>query len=216
MAPQNRKLFLVRLAFVSLGLVLWFGTQALLARRPAPAGVIADALFVWSGPVNLYLQTHPAAANALLIASSGIVDLLGIFLLLRSLFGATVGPFLGLLLVFLLRQICQAVVALPVPEGMIWRYPGFPSLLVTYATTYDFFFSGHTAIVVFAASELARTGRRVLQWLGIVLVVFEIAALVVLRAHYTMDIAAGVLAALWVAGVAPRVAPAVDRALARL
>jgi len=29
------------------------------------------------------------------------------------------------------------------PSGYIWHYPGFPSLVVPYAATNDFFFSGH-------------------------------------------------------------------------
>jgi len=48
----------------------------------------------------------------------------------------------------------QAVCALPPPPNMIWHYPGFPSLLVTYHVANDFFFSGHTAIAVFGAIEL--------------------------------------------------------------
>ena len=41
---------------------------------------------------------------------------------------------------------------------MIWRNPGFPSLLVTYGTASDLFFSGHTAIAVYGALELAHWG----------------------------------------------------------
>src|SRR3989442_6441970 len=39
---------------------------------------------------------------------------------------------------------------------MIWRRPGFPSLLVTYGTAGDLFFSGHTAIAVYGGVELVR------------------------------------------------------------
>ena len=59
---------------------------------------------------------------------------------------------------FGLRQMCQAVSALPLPEGMIWRSPGVPSLLVTYDVANDLFFSGHTAMAVYGAIELARWG----------------------------------------------------------
>jgi len=45
----------------------------------------------------------------------------------------------------------QATTALPAPPGMLWRDPGFPSLLVTYSVGNDFFFSGHTAFAVFGA-----------------------------------------------------------------
>src|SRR5256885_6636083 len=38
---------------------------------------------------------------------------------------------LGLFLLMTLRQLLEAICALPPPSNMIWRYPGFPSLLVT-------------------------------------------------------------------------------------
>jgi len=75
-------------------------------------------------------------------------------LLVRWLFGPSVRPFLGLVLLLGLRQIMQAICALPAPPNMIWHYPGFPSLLVTYNVGNDFFFSGHTAIAVFGGIEL--------------------------------------------------------------
>jgi len=97
---------------------------------------------------------------------------------------------------------------------MIWHYPGFPSLLVTYHVANDFFFSGHTAIAVFGAIELSRFHRKWLTVSAILLVLFEVAAVLVLRAHYTMDIFAGILAALWVARLSERISPALDRRLA--
>src|SRR5262249_11448638 len=139
--------------------------------------------------------------------------------LLRGTFGPTIRPLLGLILVFVLRQLCQALTALPPPggdpAGVIWRYPGFPSLLVTYGVSNDLFFSGHTAIAVFGAIELGRLGRY--WWLAaVLLIVFEVATVLVLWAHYTMDVYAGAVTAVCMALLADRLAPVCDRALARL
>jgi hypothetical protein len=155
-------------------------------------------------------------ANALLIISSIGIDVLGVFLLVWSVFGPSIRPFLGLLILFALRQICQALCALPPPEGMIWRNPGFPSLLVTYETKYDLFFSGHTGLAVYGTIELCRLRRLWLTAFAIFLVVFETAAVVVLRAHYTMDVFAGITAAVCAAVAASRLAPACDGFLARV
>jgi hypothetical protein len=99
---------------------------------------------------------------------------------------------------------------------MIWRYPGFPSLLVTYGTTSDLFFSGHTAIAVYGALELAHHGGTALAILGAVIVLVEAATVLVLRAHYTMDVFAGAVTALWVWGVSSALAPGIDAWLARV
>lgn len=119
-------------------------------------------------------------------------------------------PFIALLLLFSLRQICQAICTLPPPPGMIWRNPGCPSLLVTYEVGNDFFFSGHTALAVLGALTLAQAGP---AWVGVAAVVVacgEIATVLVLRAHYTLDVIAGAAVAFFAYDIAGAVSPAID------
>lgn len=202
---------LPRLIVTGVVLAIWFWTQSLLgARTPPAAGGIGDALHNLTANWNSYLAQDTAAANALLIVSSACIDALGVFLMGSWLFGGSVRPFLGLALLMLLRQFLQALCSLPAPAGMIWHYPGFPSLLVTYHVANDFFFSGHTAIAVFSAIELSRFRRRWLTVSAILLALFEAVTVIVLRAHYTMDIFTGILAALCVAQLCSRVSPRVD------
>ena len=104
-------------------------------------------------------------------------------------------PFVALLILFAFRQVCQALCALPEPKDMIWRYPGFPSLLVTYGTGNDFFISGHTAVAVLGAIELARIGPLWLAITASVVAFLEATTVIVLRAHYTMDVLAAACAA---------------------
>jgi hypothetical protein len=63
---------------------------------------------------------------------------------------------------------------------------------------------------------LARLRRAWLAALGVALSVFEVVTVIVLRAQYAMDVFTGIIAALWVAGIAAWLAPSVDRALSRL
>jgi len=209
-APSARtawsgRAFAIRLAITAAALLLWFWTQSLIGARGLPGAGIGDRLHTASGPANLYLHAHPSAANALLIVSSGIIDLLGIFLLSKWILGVSPRPFLGLVMVLGLRQIMQALVALPAPPNAIWHYPGFPSLLVTYNVAYDYFFSGHTAIAVLAATEMARFGRRWLTAVGVLIVLFEVVTVLVLRAHYTMDVFTGIVTGLYAAGLADQI-----------
>jgi PAP2 superfamily C-terminal len=206
----------LRGALIAVGLAAWFGTQSLIGQRPLPESGVGDAVHRWTAPVHDALLVHPAAADALLIVSSAVIDALGVWLLVVSLFGRTIRPFLGLLMLFALRQVCQALCALPAPPGMIWHATGVPTLLVTYGVAGDFFFSGHTGLAVLGAVELARTGRRGLAILGVLVALFEATAVLVLRAHYTMDVFAGAITALLVAELAARWAPGFDRFLARL
>jgi len=183
-------------------LVIWFWTQSLIGARSLPSTGIGDRIHSATNSANLYLHSHPAAADALLIVSSGVIDLLGVFLLLKWIFGASARPFLALVIVLGLRQIMQLLVALPAPQNAIWHYPGFPSLLVTYGVSSDYFFSGHTAIAVLGATEIARSGRRWLTRLGVMIVLFEVGTVLILRAHYTMDVFTGLVTGLYVAHLA--------------
>jgi hypothetical protein len=205
----------LRIAFVAAGLAAWFGTQALIGKRSFPEGAVGDAVHLWTDPLHDYLIDHPRAANALLITSSAVIDLVGVSLLCLAIFGKSVRPFLGLLMLFILRQTCQGLCALPAPDEMIWHKTAVPTLLVTYGVSTDLFFSGHTGLAVLGAVELARTKKRSLLWLGVGIAVFEAATVLVLRAHYTMDVFTGAVTALLVSQVAAQIAPSCDAALAR-
>lgn len=211
------KMRLIRTGVIALGLVARFWTQSLIGQRPVTAGEIGDVVHQWTASGNAALHEHPLAANALLMVSSAIIDAFGIFLLATAIFGASVRPFLGLLLLFGMRQLCQALCSLPVPPGMIWHNPGIPSLLVTYGVANDFFFSGHTAIAVYGSLELTRAfPKQPVRILAGLVALFEAATVLVLRAHYTMDVVGGVLAAFCAAMVAARFAPRCDRLLENL
>jgi hypothetical protein len=206
---------IIRLLITALGLTAWFWTQSLIGQRTMPASGIGDGFLDWTSSINLYLYEHHDAANALLIVSSGVIDMLGLFLLGKWIFGPSVRPFLGLLCVLGLRQMMQALVALPIPENAIWHYPGFPSLLVTYGVANDYFFSGHTSIAVLGATELARNGRRWVIGVAVLIAIFEAATVLVLRAHYTMDVFTGAIAALLVASLVGNASRPIDRLLSK-
>ena len=213
---ERAKAILLRIAAVAVSLGLWFWTQSLIGARGFPETCVGDGMHQLTSGVNAWFASEPRRADALLVLSSLVIDLTAIFLLARSVFGATIRPFLGLLVIFALRQSMQALCALPAPDGMIWRYPGFPSLLVTYGVASDFFFSGHTAIAVWGGLEISRMRFRGAAVLGTLIPVFEAATVIVLRAHYTMDVFTGVIVALLIRAHADRWAEPIDRYLARV
>lgn len=207
----TRRAAAVRVVLTAAALIVWFWTQGLIGKRALPDAAIGDRLLAFTAPANFYLHVHPRAANLLLIVSSAIIDALAIFILWRWIIQGLIRPFLALVIVLGLRQIMQALVALPAPPNAIWHYPGFPSLLVTYSVSNDYFFSGHTAIAVLAGTELARIGKRRLTAIAVLIGIFEIATVLVLRAHYTMDVFTGVIAGLYAAYLASCISAAFEK-----
>lgn len=203
----------LRTGVVAGALVIWFWTQSLIARKTMPKDGIGDLIHDLTARWHRRLTEDARAANALLITSSVFIDLFGLGLIGASILGSSFAPFLGMLIVFSLRQLCQGFCTLPPPPGIIWRHPGFPALLVTYEVGNDFFFSGHTALALLGAIEAAHHGP---WWLAVVAGIIaagEMLTVIVLRAHYTLDVVAGAFAAFFAADIAHRLAPSIDALL---
>src|SRR3954452_1099716 len=173
----------VRFGLVAVGIIAWYWTQSVLGKRvPKVAHEVplTDGIHVLTARFHARYATNVAAGNRLLIASSLVIDVLGFYLLGSAIFGESIRPYLGLVMVFALRQICQMLCPLPAPAGMVWRYPGVPALLVTYGTANDLFFSGHTAIAVYGAATLAGHWGALGLALGLLIAVFEAVTVLVL------------------------------------
>jgi membrane-associated phospholipid phosphatase len=206
----------LRVGIVVVALALWFWTQSLIARKSAPKEGIGDAIHDLTARWHSHLLNNPRAANTALIISSLFIDLIGLSLIGAAIFGPTFAPFIAILILFGLRQICQSICTLPPPPGIIWRHPGFPALLVTYDVGNDFFFSGHTALAVLGAIMAAQYGP---LWLAIPIAIIafgEAVIVLVLRAHYTIDVVAGAFAAFLAANVAEKLSPMVDAWLGKI
>ena len=188
----------LRLLGIACGLVAWFVTQRMIGQRHLEGGGIYDHLHRLTAAGNAWLHVHAGAAEAFLVACALGVAAVGQLVLGDAVVGPSFGPFWGLLCLFGLRQASQAVVALPAPSGIIWRDPGFPSLFVTYAVGNDFFFSGHTALAVYGAIQIATLGIPVLTVVATLLAVLQMLVVIVLRAHWTLDVLTGLFAALLV------------------
>jgi hypothetical protein len=201
-----------RVGLVAVSVVLWFLAQAWLGRRPPMDSLAAgDAAHRLTAAAHSALHRHPQRANALLAGSSLLIDLATLKIIYDSVFGPSFAPFAGLAVLFALRLAVQATCALPRPEGIIWRSPGVPSLFVTYGVSNDLFFSGHTALAVYGALHLAQQGSLPWVLLAGAFVLFESATVLILRAHWTADVYAGAVTALWVHGcVTPFLGPIVD------
>lgn len=199
-----------KIAIIGIALAGWFWTQKRIAAKLPGRRGPGDGIHRLTRRVHRYFITHPRSADRALVISSFFIDAMGLGLIAAAVFGKSFAPFLSVLVVFALRQVCQMCCTLPPPRGMIWRHPGFPSALVTYDVGNDLFFSGHTALAVLAAIEICQTGP---LWLGVaaaVIALGEALIVLILRAHYTMDVIAGALAAWLAADIAAHIAPWID------
>lgn len=186
---------IIRIVLVAGLIALWFATQKIIGSQGLPEGQIGDKIHDWMAPLHKKLLTNKSWSRMLLITSSLGIDLLGLSVLYLGIFGQSFAPIVGLFFILILRQGSQYLTALPAPEGMIWEDPGVPSLFVTYHVANDLFFSGHTALAVYGTLVLASLGIFPLTLAAVALGLYEIFAVLALRAHWTMDVYAGAVSA---------------------
>jgi hypothetical protein len=63
-----------------------------------------------------------------------------------------------------MRAGCMSVYSVEPYEGFYWEYPGFPSLIIAYGETNDFFFSGHIGSCVLCFHEYTKNGWTRARW----------------------------------------------------
>lgn len=194
MMSHTTKSRLLRVVIMVAAFAIFHAAEQLVGSRGLPDR-IDDLMHDLFTPVNGVLQSNPRLTDASLIAITGLVDVAGVGLAIGAIVSRSVRPLVGLLVLYGMRQSVEVLCELPAPGGMIWRYPGFPSLLVDYGVMGDFFFSGHTALLAYATLELATLRRWWLTALGVGGTLLVIAVIFSLRAHYTMDVFTAVIAA---------------------
>jgi hypothetical protein len=184
-------------AFAVVGVYfLWLSSQYLLERSRVVVHGFTDHSHQALAGVNLFLNAHPTLSNVILALSSFEVDVAALSMVAFFFIRRESRPLLGLWLILIMRQLCQASVSIPQPEGLIWRYPGFPSVVVTYGTSNDFFFSGHMALATLLATELmAQRAPRWKQLLAWSMILVQALIILSMRFHYITDVVTGFLAA---------------------
>jgi hypothetical protein len=199
-----------RILLILAGVGMWYWTQKLVSRKADLGAGVGDRLHDLTAPLHAWFTRNTAVTNVTLVVTSALIDAIGIYLLGNAILGSSIRPFIALFILFGLRQICQAITTMPQPSGVIWRHPGVPSFLVTYNVANDFFFSGHTAVAVLGALELAYHGPHVAALIVTGIAFIEAAVVIIFRAHYTADVFTAAFTAWGAELIAQHVSPTID------
>lgn len=134
-------------------------------------------------------MNHQRFLNFVIISSSLTIDAIFLFIMAcfviyarspRVIYAA--GIFYGM------RGLCQAFFLFEYPKDLLFRDPGFFSLIVPYGTTADFYFSGHSGFLVLATMELIQMKMVVLAFVNLISTLFTAWMLMATRAHYSIGI----------------------------
>lgn len=170
--------------------IIWHQTQIFLSTNITAPNSIVDKLHdsnIFS-LINLFLSENIAFTKYNFILSSMLIDISAIYIIINYLRADNSKTLFIFFFGLILRQLCQFINRLPVPQNMIWFYPDFPSILVTYDIENDFFFSGHTFIALAAGLEILSNKNYLYKCCGLFFMAYEILFIISINGHYFMDI----------------------------
>lgn len=190
---------------------LYLYSQKIIGSEPQIPCGIRDNLEILTSGINAYLRTHPVTADWVMILYSGFGDLAVLFLLAFAWINRSVESILPLFVFVFFRQILECLVSLPLPEGLIWHYPGFPSLFSNYSIYNDFYYSAYVGINILKTMYLWKFKIKWVNVAGILIIIYEAFADLILRSHYTADIFTSTVTAIAVFLYTRKLSLAIDR-----
>lgn len=209
----NRKVFYGKVGVICAILALTIcATFTGMGYQDRDVDCIWDGLFKATASANHYIRNHDAFRHTGMILSSLLMDILALSLLIRFVLYATSWrTLLCVLMFYLIRAVIQSIFVMEFPDGYIWDYPGFPSLVVSYKETSDFFYSGHMGFIVICFFDNLSYQNYFLVALSIFSISIEFFVLLLTRTHYSIDLFTGVIMGHYCWIISASIAPWVDR-----
>lgn len=192
---NSKLLFVVRAIIISSCIVFVYLNSTYGVILPdGEVKCIDDKLFNLTKGMNNFFGKNSTYRRILLISSSLCIDFVIIFFaILWTKRGRSYRPVIAYMMFYTLRGITQNLFQMRYPDGYLWEYPGFPSLVISYLKTNDFFFSGHIGFPIIAAMEFYYFGYVNMYYFCLVSSAFEGMTMIFLRGHYGIDLMAGVI-----------------------
>ena len=94
---------------------------------------------------------------------------------------------------YLLRTVFMLVYSVQPYDGYYWKYPGFPSFIVAYGETNDFYFSGHVGACILAWHEYTQNGWMRGRWFSVFALFCQVFVMLVTRGHFFIDMVSGAI-----------------------
>ena len=170
---KNQKIKLL----ISSIIIILFGifNNIQILKNPSPTNnCYNDIILDWTLPLSNYFRRNDFYRFIMTIAGSILLDTIFIVNCTYWAIYAIDWRFAANLFFFyFFRWIVQKIITLRCPDLIYFKYPNFPSIVVGYAPTYDFFFSGHCGFPILAMMEFFWLKKYFLAGLCSFVTIFE-------------------------------------------
>lgn len=157
---------------------------------------IIDLSFNATAGINDYFAKEVESKKTLLIFSSLACDLVAILIgVLWIMKGNSYRMVITLGIFYIFKFAMEFLFQERTPDGNLWEYPGFPSLMVGYLKTDTYFYSTVMGFLLVAALESYKLDNTYLCVFAIITLIFEMFTRIVLRGNYSIDIISSLILA---------------------
>ena len=153
-----------------------------------------DTILEWTHSLNNYFRENDIYRIILTIIGSVLLDMVFIISFFYwSVYAVDWRFAINVILFYLLRGIMQQILILGCPDLLYFKYPHFPSIVVSYIQGSDFFWSGHCGFPIVGMIEFIWMKKYYLAGFCAFVTFFEIFLMNNSREHYTIDIIFGII-----------------------
>lgn len=192
---EDRKGLKLLVSIMIIGILCFFNNVNfdLFVKEP---DCINDTLFNFTIEIRNYLSKDKHLKNMIMITAGALEDasvVLG-FIFFAFYFKSWRMGF-SLFFCYSIRMIIQQLYLMKIPDDSLFEHPGFPSLVVPYYSTSDYFFSGHVSLPIIIAHEFWVDGGKFqfIAYLEYFTAFFEAVMMILVRGHYSIDLYAGII-----------------------
>ncbi len=199
---SSTKDIVIRLIIVIIGIAIWMTYRFSFLYEEVPVWNFKycfDDRITTHLLINItrWLGEHRYVLNFIIILGMGLLDVLFITYLIFYAFKVhTWQTTIHFALFYLFRALAlQSLFLFEFYDMYIWGEPGFPSLIVPYFRTPDFFYSGHAGIAIIIGLHFRDHGYEEMFYFSMILCAYMSVVMTATRAHFGLDIIFGIIVA---------------------
>ena len=180
----------IRLFLIFLGSIFMILNSVMGIAIPSTSvACINDKALSLASPLNYFFRAHNVIKYIITIISSLSIDIVIIYALIHWFLCGKKGNYIVSLVIYLIAYlIIKQLFLVREPDGYIWEFPYFPSVFVSYKRTSSLFYSNGLGVLMITCLEFKENEKKIMFRIATALLVFESLFMIVLQAHYIIDI----------------------------
>lgn len=185
----------VRLTLVTLAVVvIFYNSITNLTTVKVDVPIITELTPEFFDKANDFLRSNSRIRNILMILNGLFQDFCFLsFVYVWVMYSKNWRQVISVVLLVFLKLFCQYIFEMKPKDDQIWNWPGFPSLIITYNYSFNYFFAAVVSLNLIQFFEFRKLEMRKMAIFSILAMLYYIGIMLALKAQYLLSIIGGLL-----------------------